>query len=228
MSELDPILQYELNEIETKAYRLCLLWEKICQHEIPKYRYDRLAGGDPRKSFLFKCCRKLVTETQGLLSEDMYRYYVYAQITTLKNYSDGTVHALIEPPCLFGNNAWLRWKIWKAKFDKIQKTQECAGNTDNIIQTKSSIGSELEKTKTFLLSRLKEITPETIKRAVIEKTIHKWVSFSRVSPYFIVMSKTIKDKVGNIEDAFGFEPSIYKKQINEEVENLFLNIFGEV
>ncbi len=226
--KLDAIIQYELNEIDAKAYKVCLLWEKICQHEIPTYRYDRLKGGDPRKSFLFKCCRKLVTETQGLVTEDMYKYYVYAQITSLKNFSDGKIHALIEPPCLFGPNAWLRWKIWKTKFDKIQHKTSFEGTTDDIIQNKSSILKEFQQTKKFLLSRLESITPATIKKSLTEKTIHKWLSFSKVSPYFIVLSKTVKEQVGNIEDNFGFDPYIYIKQLSDEDRVTFKSLFGDV
>lgn len=224
---LDAIIQYSMDEIEAKAYKLCCYWEDISKHEMPNYRVDRLPSGDPRKSFLFKCCRKLVVETQGLLDPTMYKFYVYAQISNLMAYSDGKVHSLIEPPCLFGPSAWIRWKIWKNKFDKMQKLQEQQGTTEDIFQTKISVTAELEKTKAFLESK-NALDVKMLQFLIDDKTLMKWVAFNKVSPYFIILSNTIKSKIKDIREQFDFDPLLYRKSINLETLERYKEIFGDL
>jgi len=224
---LDAILQYGMNDIEAKAYKICIFWEDILNHECPGYRTERLSKGDPRKSFLFRCARKLINETQGLLPEDMYKYYVYAQITSLKNYSDGKIHALIEPPCLFGNTAWIRWKIWKAKFDKMKMKEEHLGTTNLIFQNEKQVISELQKTKEFLETKI-TIDVESIEKSINDKSIQKWASFNKISPYFLIISKTIKNKIIDMENYFGFEPSLYRKSITTDIIEEYEKIFGNI
>lgn len=225
----DTILQYSMEEIDIKAYKICVYWEEILDHECPNYRTNRITKGDPRKCFLFKCARKLVTETQGLLPEDMYKYYVYAQIASLKAFSDGRVHALIEPPCLCGETAWLRWKIWKNKFDKMKNKieHENSNEAEKIQQINSSVIADLNKTLEFLKTKI-QISPEGIKGSLNDKTLQKWVLFNKVSPYFVILSSIVNNTVSDVHNYFGFEPSIYQKSINENIKQQFNQIFGSV
>lgn len=218
-----------MEEIDIKAYRICVYWEEILDHECPNYRTSRLPKGDPTKCFLFKCARKLVKETQGLLPEEMYKYYVYAQIASLKAFTDGKVHALIEPPCLFGNTAWLRWKIWKSKFDKMKNKLENENSNEvkRIVQNNMSVSIELNKTLDFLKTKIK-ITPEEIKKALSDNSLQKWVLFNKVSPYFVMLSNIVSKDVPDLYGYFGFDPEIYKKSIDENVKNQFAQTFGSV
>ena len=78
--DLSKIIEYNMDDIEARAYKCCLLWVKICQKMFPKERYSKLRkSGDPRKSYLFKCCYKLVTECSGKLADGEYKLYIYAQ-----------------------------------------------------------------------------------------------------------------------------------------------------
>jgi hypothetical protein len=225
----DTILQYSMEEIDIKAYKICVYWEDIVDHECPNYRTSRITKGDPRKCHLFKCARKLVLETQGLLPENMYKYYVYSQIATLKAFSDGRVHALIEPPCLYGDTAWLRWKIWKNKFDKIKNKleHENSNESNKIQQINSSVIADLKKTFEFLKTKI-QISPESIKRSLTDNTLQKWVLFNKVSPYFIILSSIVKNSVSDLHNYFGFEPDIYQKSIDDNVKNQFNQIFGSL
>ena len=116
MNPLERILKYDMSPEEAKAYKLCLLWDSICQKEMPNYKFSKSkASGDPRKSLLFRYCYKLLKETKGLIGDKDYRLYITAQIHVLCSITDGEVHALISPQCLTGDKAWRRWKLWKER-----------------------------------------------------------------------------------------------------------------
>ena len=221
---LDPILNYSMSEIEARAYKLCLLWEKIMDKELPDYHKNRITNrkGDPRGALIFKYCYKLANETKGLIADEDYKLYILAQVQMLKSYSDGTVHALIEPPCLVGDKAWMRWQIWKSKFDKVQKGSDYHNETDDVSENIVQIVVDLKNTKEFLDKNCKNIE-ESIKN----RDIVKWASFGRVSPYYLILSPLVARYMPNLEDTFSYDIEIYKKSITENVKREFNKIFGE-
>ena len=126
--DLTPIITYNLKPLEAIAYKIALLWLEVSRKELPNYRFGRdgVGGGDPRKSHLFKICHKLVNDTNGRIELHDYRLYIAAQIQTLKEISDGKIHALIGPECLVGERAWNRWIMWKEKLDFLMTSQMSA------------------------------------------------------------------------------------------------------
>ena len=80
------ITQYKMDEIESRAYKVSLIWINRSRKIFPNYQHQRLKNGDPRKSLLFKICYKLIRETQGgILDEENYSLYVQAQLEVLKH-----------------------------------------------------------------------------------------------------------------------------------------------
>src|ERR1700692_2918490 len=95
MNELEKIITWKLSEDETKAYKLALLWTKLLNKHLPEHsdRQMRLSRGNPRKSFIFKICWKLMRETRGILKEEDYEAYLMAQIFALKKIVARDIHA---------------------------------------------------------------------------------------------------------------------------------------
>jgi len=225
---LEQILEYNMNELEAKAFKCCLLWEDITKTELPDYRTTRLPRkGDPRKSLLFKNCYKLVRDTRGLIPDDMYQYYIRAQVTMLKSLSDGTIHALIEPGCLSGPKAWIRWKIWKNKFERQARKNNAAGDTSKITVLDSKVMSELTRTKNFFNTNFGEnYEKEKIVEIINNKEIIKWSSFSKVSPFYLLLSPLIQKSFSDVEDSFSVDVDFYKKSITPDVEAVFKTMFS--
>lgn len=222
---LEVALQYNFDDLEIRALKLALLWEKICKLEIPDYRYARMPKGDPRKSMLFRYCRKLAKETYGLLPDDQYKFYILAQIRMLKNLSDGKVHALIEPMCLCGEKAWIRWKIWKSNFEKEARKLSNRGTVDDIKIINTKVVSELKRTRNFLEANFgKDYTEKHIKTAYAKNDLIKWFSFSKISPFYVILS-IVSDLCPNIESTFSFDVGFYKNSIDDNARAAFNKLF---
>jgi hypothetical protein len=223
---LESIIQYEITDpIQQKAVKLAVLWEKVMDAELPGYHKNRMGKGDPRKSLIWKYCYKLARETLGLVPDEDYRLYIFAQIHMLKSCSDGTVHALIEPGCLVGYNAWKRWTIWKKRYDKAM-AKNATPDLQDIKANQSKIAVELRKTKKFLESQLGEgYTKEQFVSALKNKEIVKWVSFQKVSPYYLILSPLVKSVYKNLDDTFSFETALLQKSITPDLEADFKKLF---
>jgi hypothetical protein len=211
MNELELILKYKMNELETKAFKISLMWKELCKKEFPnEYCYKNYKNRDPRETSLFKYCYKLAKETKGLLSNDKeYYIYILAQLQMLKIIKQGEIHALIGPQILVGEKAWKRWKIWKNKFNKKLKevkTAEQLGLKTNEIQIKI----ELENTLNFLLKNNNSITKEKINR---------WFKNGKISPYYVALSKFASEMIGN------FDYQLYKPSITPKIESFFREKF---
>lgn len=223
---LEAIIEYEMPPLHAKAYKLCLIWEKILDHCLPGYYKNRLPKkGDPRDSLIFRYCLKLVKETLGLIPDDEYKLYIYAQIDLLKNLGDGKAHALIEPVCLVGEKAWIRWKVWKKKYDKAHLIHNNQGDTSDITAGFNHVLSELNNTKEFLVSQMGEDYEIKIVENIKNTNLFKWVAFAKVSPYYLVLSPIIAKNIQNLEGTFSFEIEIYKRSITKKIWEEFKIIF---
>lgn len=211
-------LEYKMNEIETKAYKCALVWTKVCQKMFPNERCGQLKKkGDPRKSYLFKCCYKLVSETSGKILDEDYKLYIYAQCDMLRGISNGETHAHVDPNCLFGEKAWWRWQIWKKKYDIQAKYKS---SDVKIAPASDKIIKELVKTKAYLVEVFgRDPTQEDLQTAERNKVLFKWLHFGRISPYLIVTCPYLSD-VG-----YGIDMGVYKEHITPEVETWFRENF---
>lgn len=222
MSEgLEPILQYRMNEMEAKAFKISLMWEQITRRELPDYLHERIGRkGDPRKTALFKYCYKLVSETKNQIPDNQYKLYVLAQIQMMKVLSNGNMHALVTPAILVGEKAWVRWQIWKKKFDNHCKNrQQIEQEKENKLHVFAAIRSSHE----FLLEKLGKVNDVTITQAVEDQRFMRWVNTEKVSPYYLLLCETTKRLYGDCS-MFNFDIDIYKSSITKEVEQEFEKI----
>jgi hypothetical protein len=224
--DLEAIVKYKMNELEAKAYKLCLLWEKVAKQELPNERHTRLRRkGDPRKSSLFKYCYKLARETKGLVPDDEYKLYITAQFQVLKLQSDGKVHALIEPCILVGDKAWRRWRVWKAHFDH----ESIRPRTAEELDINPSLALvELSRTKKFLIGELGDPPKiERLQEKVKDLSFIRWVTVGKVAPYYVLLSPYIKRLLGDdLDDVFLFDFDVYRQAICDEVKEYFNKEFS--
>jgi len=219
-----------MSDLEAKAFKVALLWEKTVKQELPGYNHTRLKKGDPRKGSLFRYCYKLVRETEGLLESYEYKLYITAQLHVLKNIKDQTgVHALIDCNCLVGDKAWKRWKMWESHY-KRRIIQPKDSEDLNITATKSRIVEELNRTKKFLLEQFKHYpTADEYKPLVFDHTLIRWLTLGKLSPYYALLSPHLTKCLGGktVEEAFMFDLGVYKRSLTPEIETYFEEEFSE-
>lgn len=224
---LQLILDYNMTPLEAKAYKIALLWEALCRKKFPDYSIMKLKKkGDPRKSHLFKYCYKLVRETLNIIDDKEYKLYLTAQLEVLKNLKYNDSHVLIEPNCIVGEKAWKRWKLWKRRYDKQMKKI----NSEEIVTPENRINDMLILTHHFLTKRFgKTYEYKDIKESIETKMMPKWVIFSKVTPYYIILSPYIKKYIteenGKFIDIISNDIDIYKNSITENVEEQFKKLF---
>jgi hypothetical protein len=209
---LEPILEYNMTEEEAIAYKIGLLWLNHSRRLFPNYKHNSNypKKGDPRKSHLFKICWKLQKETKGIVKYEEYNFYIIAQLQLLKNFTS-ELHPLITPQCLVGDNAWIRWKIWKKKFEKVNKSG------DGLKQCSSDeIKSELNKAKRLLDSKFGELTEEKV--IVLKKELERNIKLGIISGFYAVLSPLISKHCDLSKLTY------YKNNINDEIIEYFKNL----
>lgn len=221
MKELEPIIRYNMNEMEAKAFKIALMWQEECGKEIRRESYAKLKpDSDPRKTILFKYCFKLAKEMKGLLPDSDISLYVRAQIQVLKSINDGKIHALIEPACLVGDKAWRRWKLWKSRYDR---RVACPRTSEEMCvrATEGKINSEIKATKSFL-DRMNCLTFEGLSSR--KQDLQRWMKSGEISCFYLVLSPWIKEIVGN-PIKMDFDYFYYRASITPEAERFFRETF---
>lgn len=211
---LEPIIEYSMNEEEALAYKLGLVWITLSRKLFPNHKHSSNypKKGDPRRGSLFKYCYKLVRETKGLIPPQDYKYYIAAQLQIFKSIEAAV---LITPQCLVGDKAWIRWKMWKRKFDNINKV-----NKEEVEKCGfPEIKSELEKTKKFLDSKFGELNEERI--SILKKDFERYITLGQISGFYAVLSPHIQ-KYCNLENV---DLVYYKNNITEAAQEYFNNLF---
>ncbi len=219
---LEPIIEYKMTPLEGKAYKVCLQWIVLSRKQFPEYRHTPWKkGGDPRKSLLFKYAYKLVRETQGLIPDDEYRLYIKAQLDILQAIHIGHTHPSIEPMCLAGDKAWVRWKMWKRKYDNITKRQTMEDVNLDVI-TLPTIVKELTQTKVYLAGMCGgQPTSEWVRCGHVD--MERWIGLGKVSPFYALMSPWVK-KYCSLTHV-NVDVELHRKSITPEVEEKFNKIF---
>lgn len=221
---LDAIVDYDMDQLETAAYKLCILWVDKSRKFFPDYDHVKLKRGDPRKALMFKVCYKLVRETQGILTEEDYPLYVRAQLDILKNINTGNDHPLIVPHCLVGEKAWKRWKLWKKKYDSVV-TQK--GFNIKITASNQKVVEALEKTQEFIFKNLGANPPiEKYREAIINKNIFRWINVGKISPYYLALSPYIEQLISKEEmSKINFDVEVYRPVLTDEIAAFFKEKF---
>lgn len=221
MKDLEPIIRYNMNETEAKAYKIALIWEEECKIEIPKESFVKLKRNtDPRKSTLFKYCYKLIKETKGILKENELKLYIKAQLQILKAIKEENVHALIEPHCLVGDKAWKRWKIWKYKYQK--KINRILNSDEIDLSVKDSkVINELKNALDFL-KKMDCVVFDKLKSK--KENVIRWASNRQISYFYLLLSPWIRKIFGDLTQ-FNFDKVYYQSSINPKIEDFFKQNF---
>jgi hypothetical protein len=219
---LEPIIEYQMSDLEAKAYKVGLLWLGLTRKHFPEYKHSGgyPKKGDPRKSSLFKWCYKLVRETQGLIPDNEYVLYIKAQLDVLKAIDMGAGrHPRIEPQCLAGDKAWVRWKLWKRKYDMIAKrsTKEDVGLD---VTPFDMIVRDLRSTKAFLSGRFGG-DPKEEQIMMAARDMERWVALGKVSPIYALLSPWVRRHCPHLV----VDLDLYKPSITAEVTNYFAELF---
>lgn len=218
---LDPIFEFRMNEEEILAYKLGLLWMAISHKMFPDYKHASgfPKKGDPRKSSLFKYCYKLMRETKGLIDVKDYKLYIAAQLHMLKAIEIGNTHPLIAPWCLVGEKAWVRWKVWKRKYDNIgkSKTLEDVGLDKSNFE---EVEKELDKTKKFMDNKFGALTEEIFQLKA--KEIQRNISLGTISGFYAALSPWVTKycKLGDYD-------LTYFKTVDQQGQDYFSKLFSE-
>jgi hypothetical protein len=209
------IAYWKMTEAEAKAYRVAYIWHTQVQKIFPELTsYSKLPkSGDPRKSYLFKFCWKLVRLTRGLLKDDEYRLYIIANLQILKVHN---AHVDINSLC--GDKAWYRWLVWKRHFEI--KSQQMAG--DRLLEEPKQLDKRFFKevglTKKFLFEKCDgEPTLEKLKSFFTSPKMKIWVGGSKITPYYLILSPWVASicEKSKLMELFQIDPVIYEQKLDE-------------
>lgn len=217
MKELEPVFSYSMDEMETKAFKVALMWQDECSRELKGEKFERLPRGkDPRKTNLFKHCYKMVRELTGVIPDSEFILYLRAQLQVLKSIGDGRSHAMISPQCLVGDKAWKRWKLWKFRHDR-NLVRVPSSEDAGILPKESIILRDLSRTAEFLES--KDLPSDYSSRRT---DLERWLSTGEISPFYAVLSPRIRGLFGN---DLPVDESLYRPSINPSIERFFRERF---
>lgn len=218
---LDPIFEFKMTEEETAAYKVGLLWMAISHDLFPDYKHASgfPKKGDPRKSSLFKYCYKLIRETKGIVEPKDYKLYIAAQLQMLKAIEIGQTHPLIGPWCLVGEKAWVRWKMWRRKYENIgkSKTLEDVGlNKAGFDEVKR----DLDKTKKFMDGKFGTVTEDIFQLKA--KEVERNISIGIISLFYAALSPWVAKycKLGDTD-------LTYFKNVDQQGRDYFSKLFPE-
>lgn len=223
---LDAIVDYEMDELEQTAYKLSLIWIDRSRSIFPEYSHTKIKQGDPRKSLAFKYCYKFLRERAGVIPVEEYPLYIRAQLDVLRHIAvNNKAHVLIDPICLVGDKAWVRWKLWKKKYDNISQKPLEASQVTHPGVAKALDG--LEKTKEFLTKTFgQDLSIEKYQESKTNNNFYRWVNLGKISPYYLAISPHIAS-VFSSEDLkkMNFDVEVYKPCITEHVMHRFKELF---
>ena len=222
---LETILDYNLNQIEAKATKILYIYIESVKKIFPNF-HMRTPRGDPRKTYLFKVCYKLVNETLGKISDPDYPLYVIAQLDIIRrNTEKYNRDAHISPICLVGEKAWRRWCVWKKIYDKkINTRQETAQEAGLNPHSYETVIAKLKQDKEFLVNK-EVFSNEKLEQAVEGRAMLRWIATKQLSPYFallsLVLNNWLKEHNLTIDSVFALDFEFYRPGITPEVKDFF-------
>lgn len=219
MLSLEAILDYDMTDQEAKAFKACLIWVALNKRILPDHKSTRLPRkGDPRKCHLFRIMWKFLRETNGIVKDEEIGLFIRAQLEILKGIRRDNAHVLIDPGCLVGEKAWIRWKVWNRKY-------ACAGREEDQHRKIEEmtplfrIAQDLEKTRTFL-----DRQESGVEEMMTSGDLARWIKQGKVSPYYVLMSPLVASNIGqlNPDEYFaGVDLGLYRSDITPAAEDAF-------
>ncbi len=218
---LEPIIDFNMTDLEAQAYKCCVLWINLSRKVFPEYSHGTglPKKGDPRKCSLFKYAYKLVRESQGVIQPDEFKIYIKAQLDMLKAITKESDHPYIEPQILVGDKAWVRWKMWKRHYDAICKRQDLVEAKLDTIPF-ADVKRQLDQTKELLTGRFEGV-PKEEQVMMGHADMTRWIGIGKVSPFYAILSPWVRKHVKLVN----LDPSVYERSVTREVTEYFKSTF---
>lgn len=227
----DAVTKYKMLPEHAIAMKLCAIWAKLCYAILPDYQHYRISTkGDPRKTHLFRYCYKLYRETKNMIKDDDYEYYIRAQLEMMRSIRNADINVRIDPMILVGDKAWIRWKMWKRRYDKADKARSISG-AEEVHASTYKVAQELERTRSFLVERFgSNPTLAQISEAKESGDLSHWMTLQKVSPSYILLSPFCRKACGGVQGIVDhFAPldfAIYKGDCTKEVLQIAYRMFA--
>jgi hypothetical protein len=226
VTEYNAIFEWNMTPQEAAAYKLALCYEKEYRRLFPdrsdrqSIRRNKLPNRtDPRKSYLFRYCWKLLRETRGLLESHEYKDYIYANLLIIK-----LNNGHCEPNAICGDKAWIRYKVWKRYFDRKMAEINATAPPPSVSTTNPKIIAQIDRTKKFLFERCDgEVTLDKIKSFLDQGIFKFWVATGKVSQFYVILSPYVQ-KAGvaaDIAQQCGFSLAVLEEKTTQEVKDYF-------
>lgn len=233
---METILKHSMTSQEARAFKVQCIFIDQTYRVFPNMRKIRGIShtkGDPRKTFLFKICYKLLRTTQHKIKDIEYPLYVRSQLDIIKiNAQKYGKEPNISPNCLVGEKAWKRWLVWKKIYEAhLNKKVNTAKEAGVDINKKEYVINCLKSDKKFLTKKLKSITKEKINKSVTDRNTMRWIATKQLSPYYAlicpILNKWLEEKNLKVDDILHLDLSLYRPGITKEIKDYFSDEFYE-
>lgn len=219
-----------MNNIEIEAYKVAVIYEQEYRKAFvnEQIKMDKInflpQKSDPRKSYLFRYCYKMIKNLRGLIDPTQYRDYISGNILIIKQNN-----GVIKPNCLSGDKAWFRYKVYDRKI-KIAQSEINALAPRPSSASDEKICIELDATKHHIHTMcMDEIKSKKQKmQEFYEKGIFKlWTMTGKLSPYYLILSPLMSQicDTNQLLELCPSSKSVYEGKITEEVKNYFKSEF---
>lgn len=225
---LETILEWKMTLEESEVFHIALVYEqeykRMFTGEVDGQSFRRNSlprRSDPRRSNLFRQCWKLRRETRGLIEQYEYKNYIRANIFIIK--ANG---GHVEPNCITGDKAWIRYKVWKRRYDQKMADIGAQAPPPSVSTTSPKIIVEIDRTRKFLFEKCDgDPTFEKIDKFVKDGVFKLWVATAKISPYYLTLSPFI-DRTKCKDTLFCFcnsSESLIRDKLTKEIKDYFIH-----
>jgi hypothetical protein len=224
---LEPIVEYKLDPVQAKAYKVMILWLVTSRKVFPDFKMalNRMPKGDPRKSHLWKVCFKAVRMLDGKLKDEDLRLYVTAQLHVMRAITDGEAHPNVTPEIMCSQKSWARWCVWKKKYEATVAARSVdTAKIEN--PADPALTEDLEKAKKFL-ERIfrRQPTYDDIEIAVTDRSLIRWTKLKKISPLYAALSPWVRKALNGVNLQLYLQVDLAGVKVTPALEDQFRKVF---
>lgn len=229
---VEAILDWNMTSEEGAVFHIALLYEQ----EYRKFFTDDADGqgfrrnslprrGDPRKSNLYRQCWRFRRETRGLIETTEYRNYIRANMFIIKHHKGH-----VEPNCITGDKAWIRYKVWKRRYDVKMAELNAVAPPPSVSTTDPKIIAEIDKTKKFVFEKCSGEIPtfDKVKQFIDAGMFKLWLATGKISPYYVTLSPFVA-KACDVTDLISVCSSsvgVIREKTTQQVKDYFAHEYS--